>query len=114
MGHWRPDQKKKERYVFAGINIKGGGVTGIQWLQWGGVERGGGRRIKDEPTPDNQRYTGLYPNVANLSLNIGPESRGSLSRCSGMELHHPIISNLWDLGGQTKNKKEKNNMGLSN
>ena len=24
-----------------------------------------------------------------------------------MELHHPIMSKLWDLGGRTKRKKEK-------
>ena len=24
-----------------------------------------------------------------------------------MELHHPIISNIWDLRGQTKRKKER-------
>ena len=84
----------------------GGGVTGSQWLQWGGVERGGDR-IKTNQTPDDQRYTGLSPNVANLRLKIGPESRGSLSRCSGMELHHPIMSKLWNLGGQTKRKKER-------
>ena len=32
------------------------------------------------------------------------ESRGNHSLCSGMELHHPIMSKLWDLGGQTKIK----------
>ena len=33
----------------------GGGVTGGQWLQWGGMERGGALR----PTHfDDQRYTG--------------------------------------------------------
>ena len=33
----------------------GGGVNGGQWLQWGGMERGGGLR----PTHlDDQRYTG--------------------------------------------------------
>ena len=33
----------------------GGGVTGGQWLQWGGMERGGGLM----PTHfDDQRYTG--------------------------------------------------------
>ena len=35
-------------------------------------------------------------------INIkGTESRGNLSLCSGMELHHPIMSKLWDLGGHT-------------
>ena len=38
----------------------GGGVTGGQWIQWGGMERGGGLR----PTHfDDRRYTGN--NVAN-------------------------------------------------
>ena len=37
---------------------------------------------------------------------IGPESRGILSLCLGMELHHPIMSKLWDLGGRTKRKKK--------
>ena len=35
----------------------------------------------------------------------GPESRCSLSRCSGMELHHPIMSKLWDIGGRNKRKE---------
>ena len=42
----------------------GGGVTGSQWLQWGGVEQGGDR-VKKDQTLDDQRYTGLSPNVAN-------------------------------------------------
>ena len=42
----------------------GGGVTGSQWLQWGGVELGGDR-VKTDQTLDDQRYTGLSPNVAN-------------------------------------------------
>ena len=29
-----------------GIGGGGGGVTGSQWLQWGGVERGGGGGVK--------------------------------------------------------------------
>ena len=33
----------------------GGGVTGGQWLQWGGMERGGGLRRTHF---DDQRYTG--------------------------------------------------------
>ena len=85
----------------------GGGVSGSQWLQWGGVERGRGRRVKVKLTPNDQRYTVLSPNVANLRLKIGPESRGILSLCSGMELHHPIMSKLWDLGGRTKRKERK-------
>ena len=85
----------------------GGRVTGSQWLQWGGVERGGGRRVKVILTPNDQRYTGLSPNVANLRLKRGTESRGILSLFSGMELNHPIMSKLCDLGGWTKRKKKK-------
>ena len=40
---------------------RGGGVTGGQWLQWGGIKRGGRLR----PTHfDDRRYTGRL-NVAN-------------------------------------------------
>ena len=42
----------------------GGGVTGRLGLLWGGVERGGDR-VKAYQTLDDQRYTGLSPNVAN-------------------------------------------------
>ena len=38
-------------------------------------------------------------------LKIGTESRGNHSLCSGLELHHPIMSKLWNLGGQTKREK---------
>ena len=41
------------------------------------------------------------------SLKIGTESRGTHSLCSGLELHHPIMSKLWNLGGHTKRKKRK-------
>ena len=34
-------------------------------------------------------------------LKIGTESRGNHSLCSGLELHHPVMSKLWNLGGQT-------------
>ena len=44
------------------------------------------------------------------TLKIGTESRGNLSLCSGMELHHPIMSKLWDLGVQTKRKKENDTL----
>ena len=40
-----------------GKGIGGGGVTGGQWLQWGGVERGG--RLGQTLTPDDRRYTGI-------------------------------------------------------
>ena len=34
----------------------GGGVTGVQWLQWGGMERGG--RLRHTHFSDDRRYTG--------------------------------------------------------
>ena len=43
----------------------GGGVNGSQWLQWGGVERGGDgvkRQTKLSTTGDTRDY---IPNVAN-------------------------------------------------
>ena len=40
------------------------------------------------------------------SLNIGTESRGNLSLCSGLELHHRIMSKLWNLSGQTSRISE--------
>ena len=40
-------------------------------------------------------------------LKIGTESRGNHSLCLGLELHHPIMSKLWNLDGQTKRKKER-------
>ena len=69
---------------------------------------GAGRRRskKTDQTLDNRRYTRLYPKRSKLRLKIGPQSRCSLSRCSGMELHHPIMSKLWDIGGRTKRKKK--------
>ena len=53
----------------------------------GGGEKEGTRTITD--------------GLTNRKLNIGAESRGLLSLCSGMESHHPIMSKLRDLGGQT-------------
>ena len=41
------------------------------------------------------------------SLKIGTESRGNHSLCSGLEPHHPIMSKLWNLGGQNQRKKER-------
>ena len=53
----------------------------------------------------------MEPNPARTgnieSLKIGTESRGNHSLCSGLELHHPIMSKLWNLGGRTKRKKER-------
>ena len=39
--------------------------------------------------------------LTNRNLNIRTESRGHLILCSGMEQHHPIMSKLRDLSGQT-------------
>ena len=36
-----------------------------------------------------------------IILKIGTEYRGNHSLCSGLELHHPIMSKLWNLSGQT-------------
>ena len=41
------------------------------------------------------------------TLKIGTESRGNHSLCSGLELHHPVMSKLWNIGGQTQRKKER-------
>ena len=41
------------------------------------------------------------------TLKIGTESRGNHSLCSGLELHHPIMSKLWNLGGQTQRRKKE-------
>ena len=38
---------------------------------------------------------------------IGPESRVIIRLCSVMELHHPIMSKLWDPGGRTKRKNRQ-------
>ena len=40
-------------------------------------------------------------------LKIGTESRGNHNLCSGLELHHTIMSKLWNLVGQTKRKEKK-------
>ena len=49
------EENKDDGYTRVGKGNGGGGVTGGQWLQWGGMERGGGLR----PTHfDERRYTG--------------------------------------------------------
>ena len=49
------DDKDDDGDTRTGKGNGGGGVTGGQWLQWGGMERGGGLR----PThSDDRRYTG--------------------------------------------------------
>ena len=78
---------------------------------WGPVapvgQNGAGRKSKSYTHPaDDRRYTG-FCSSSKLRLKEGTESRGIHSLCSGMELHHPIMSKLWDLGGQTKIKKER-------
>ena len=44
----------------------------------------------------------------------GPESRCHFSLCSGMELHHPIMSKLWDIGGRTKIRRKYMPLLISN
>ena len=63
----------------------------------GRISEGGGER--KEP---NSARTG---NIE--SLKMGTESRGNHSLCSGLELQHPIMSKLWDLGGQIKRRKRR-------
>ena len=55
------------------------------------VTLGGEKRKGPEPS-----RKGIHRN-----LNIGTESRVNHSLCLGLELHHPIMSKLWNLGGQT-------------
>ena len=51
--------------------------------------------VKNEVTTSSSKGT-----HRNLTLR-GAESRGYLNLCSGMELHHPTMSKIRDLGGQT-------------
>ena len=46
-----------DRVIGFGKGTGGGGVTGGQWLQWGGMERGG--RLSHTLTSDDRKYTGL-------------------------------------------------------
>ena len=49
------EENNDDRGTRIGKGNGGGGVTGGQWLQWGGMEQGGGLR----PTHfDDRRYTG--------------------------------------------------------
>ena len=67
----------------------------------------GRRQSKDRPNSRRPEIHGIISQRSKLRLKIGPESRCSLSRCSGMELHHPIMSKLWDIGGRIKRKERK-------
>ena len=60
-----------------------------------GDSRGG----RKKEGPDHRRTV----KIANLK--IGTESRGIRSLCLVLELHHTIMSKLWDLGGRTKRKE---------
>ena len=76
----------------------------------GRKERGDGQDVLQARHPDESRRGGKRkePKSARTgnieSLKIGTESRGNYSLCSGLELHHPIMSKLWNLGGRTKRK----------
>ena len=100
--------------------------------RWGGPDTGGGRLNtrygrrggkKDEKReetckmfcrashPDESRRgekegTKIISDRKHRILKIGTESRDNHSLCSGLELHHPIVSKLWNLGGQTKRKRK--------
>ena len=76
------------------------------------TERGDGQDVLKNKAPGRISEGGKGRNqrssrTGNIETfkKIGPESRGILSLCSGMELHHPIMSKLWDLGGRTKRKE---------
>ena len=85
---------------------------GKERRQKGRTERGDGQDVLKNKAPGRISEGGKRKEpksswTGNIeSLKIGTESRGIHSLCSGMELHHPIISKLWDLGGRTKRKKE--------
>ena len=69
-------------------------------------ERGEGNDLKGKNPGESWRggkRKGPEPSQKGIHriLKIGTESRGNNSLCSGLELHHPIMSKLWDLGGQT-------------
>ena len=81
------ERRQKGRKERGDRNALEGKNPGDSWM--GGKRKG--------PKPSRK---GIHRN-----LNIGTESRGNLSLCSGLELHHPIISKLWNLGGQTERKR---------
>ena len=97
--------------------LEGGRLNTRLWTerrQKGRTERGDGQDVLKNKAPErisegggkgrNQRSS----RTGNIeTLKIGPESRGIHSLCSGMELHHPIMSKLWDLGGRTKREKKR-------
>ena len=76
----------------------------------GQTERGDGQDVLKNKAPGRiseggKRKEPKSSRTGNIeSLKIGTESRGIHNLCSGMELHQPIMSKLWDLGGQTKRK----------
>ena len=69
-------------------------------------ERGDGNALKGKKPGESWREgkrKGPEPPRKGIHriIKIGTEYRGNPSLCSGLELHHPIMSKLWDLGGQT-------------
>ena len=95
----------------------GGGLLNTRYGRRGGKkderreETGkmfGRARHPDESWKGGGRKEPKSSRTGNMeSLKIGTESRGNHSLCSGLELHHPIISKLWNLGGRTKRKKNR-------
>ena len=74
----------------------------------GRKERGDGQDVTEGARSPDESRRGEKEGTTSLStgkhrnFNIKvTESRGYLSLCYGMELHHPITSKLRDLRGQT-------------
>ena len=51
--------------------------------------------------------TKIISDGKHIILKTGTESRGNHSLCSGLEPHHPIMSKLWNLGGQNQRRKKE-------
>ena len=73
----------------------------------GRKERGDGQDVLESKAPgrisegERRKEPKIISDGKHRILKIGTESRGNHSLCSGLELHHPIMSKLWNLGGQT-------------
>ena len=73
----------------------------------GQKERGDGQDVLESKAPGRISEGGKRKEPKIISdgkhriLKIGTEYRGNHILCSGSELHHSIISKLWNLSGQT-------------
>ena len=101
---------------WGGPDTGGGRLNTRLWTERrekGRKERGDGQDVMESKAPGRiseggerkEPKSSLTGNIE--SLKIGTESRGDHSLCSGLELHHPIMSKLWNLGGQTKRRRKK-------